>query len=125
MDAHIHMNMLQLPMNTNHDVLMLAQWLSPSFPVGAFAYSHGLETVIQSGRIASADAVQDWLVDVLEFGSGRNDCILLRAAYACATIDQVEVVNRTAIAVSASSERVLETTLEGAMPHGVKSSTLI
>ena len=113
MDAHILMNMWPLPMSTNRDVLTLSQWLSPAFPVGAFAYSHGLETAIQSGAIATADALQEWLVDVLEHGSGRNDCILLRAAYSCATNDALEQVNQTAIAVSASAERVLETALQG------------
>jgi urease accessory protein len=100
-------------MSINRDFLTLAQWLSPAFPVGAFAYSHGLETVIQSGGIATAEALQDWLADVLEHGSGRNDCILLRAAYCCATVDELEEVNRFAIAVSASAERVFETTLQG------------
>jgi urease accessory protein len=100
-------------MNINRDVLTLMQWLSPSFPVGAFAYSHGLETVIQSGAITKADALQDWLIDVLEHGGGRNDCILLRAAYGCETVEGVKEVDHTAIAVSASAERVLETTLQG------------
>ena len=100
-------------MITERDVLTLAQWLSPAFPVGAFAYSHGLETAFQSGQITSADALQGWLVDVLEHGSGRNDCILLRAAYACTSRDALEQINHTAVAASASRERVLETTLQG------------
>ena len=33
------------------DVLTLSQLLSPSFPLGAFAYSHGLETAINGGAI--------------------------------------------------------------------------
>ena len=27
-------------------VLTLAQWLSPAYPVGSFAYSHGLEAAV-------------------------------------------------------------------------------
>ena len=100
-------------MITEIDILTLAQWLSPSFPVGAFAYSHGLETAFQNGQISTADALQDWLADVLTHGSGRNDCILLRAAYASTSPDDLEQLNLTALAVSASSERVLETTLQG------------
>ncbi len=100
-------------MTINRDVVTLAQWLSPAFPVGAFAYSHGLETAIQGGTIARADDLQNWLWDVLEHGSGRNDAILLRAAYACTSPSEAEVVNQTAIAVSASRERVLETQLQG------------
>lgn len=100
-------------MTTEYDALTLAQWLSPAFPVGAFAYSHGLECAFQNGSVTTADTLQDWLTDVLEYGSGRNDCILLRAGYGCVETDAMEQINQTAIAVSASAERVLETTLQG------------
>ncbi|HBR43037.1 MAG TPA: urease accessory protein UreF, partial [Sulfitobacter pontiacus] len=32
-------------------LITLAQWLSPSFPIGAFSYSHGLEMAVQDGTI--------------------------------------------------------------------------
>ncbi|MDC0136431.1 urease accessory protein UreF [Sulfitobacter sp.] len=100
-------------MTINSDMLTLTQWLSPAFPVGGFAYSHGLETAIQGGMITSACNLQDWLGDVLEYGSGRNDSILLRAAYDCTSPAQLAEVNQTAIAVSASRERVFEAKLQG------------
>lgn len=96
------------------DILMLAQWFSPSYPVGAFAYSHGLETEIQAGRIASAQDLQGWLADVLEYGSGRSDCILLRAAYACDASSDLLGVDATARAFAPSAERLRETVLQGA-----------
>ena len=77
-----HMNMWRQRMSTDRDILTLAQWLSPSYPVGAFAYSHGLEAAIQSGAITSGEDLEHWLADIVRHGSGRNDCILLRAAYA-------------------------------------------
>jgi urease accessory protein len=95
------------------DILTLAQWLSPAFPVGGFAYSHGLETAIEAGTIVTADNLSGWLRDVLEHGSGRNDCVLLRAAYACADAAALANVNATALAFAASSERVLETRAQG------------
>jgi urease accessory protein len=113
MAAPIPMIMSPPHMSTEHDVLVLAQWLSPAFPVGAFAYSHGLETAIQSGAIATANDLEKWVSDVLNYGSGRNDCILLRAAHGCESNVALEGVNQTALAVSASSERVLETQLQG------------
>lgn len=108
-----------MPMNTGTppmtiDILTLAQWLSPSFPVGAFAYSHGLETAIQNGTIQTAADLQTWLADVLEFGSGRSDCILLRAAYACDTSAAVRCVDATAAAFAPGAERLRETQLQGA-----------
>ena len=41
--APMRMNMVPLRMTMTTDILTLSQLLSPSFPVGAFAYSHGLE----------------------------------------------------------------------------------
>tara|TARA_R110000765_G_scaffold291598_1_gene387291 strand:- start:1219 stop:1881 length:663 start_codon:yes stop_codon:yes gene_type:complete len=105
--------MWPLHMSIERDFLILAQWLSPGFPVGAFAYSHGLEAVIQSGAVANARDLEKWISDVLNYGSGRNDCILLRAAHGCGSSAALEGVNQTAVAISASSERVLETQLQG------------
>ncbi|MFT4743332.1 MAG: urease accessory protein [Yoonia sp.] len=113
MAAPIATHMWPLRMSTERNVLTLAQWLSPAFPVGAFAYSHGLETAIQSGALANACDLEKWISDVLNYGSGRNDCILLRAAYGCGSDAALEDVNQTALAVSASSERVFETQLQG------------
>lgn len=68
-------------------VLTLSQWLSPNFPIGAFAYSSGLEAAIADGWV-TPDTLRDWLTDMLEHGSGRSDAILIRAA---ATGDPKEV----------------------------------
>ncbi len=96
------------------EILTLAQWLSPGYPVGAFAYSHGLEAAIAEGRIASPDALQDWLETVLADGSGRNDCILLRASHACADAGERAEVDATGRAFAASVERILEAEAQGA-----------
>ena len=63
------------------DLLTLTQWLSPAFPVGAFAFSHGVETMIADGQIADAHALQDWLSDLLQYGSSRSDIVFLSEAY--------------------------------------------
>ena len=100
-------------MSIDPHILTLTQWLSPSFPVGAFAYSHGLEMAIQQGRIKTAADLQDWLTDVLLHGSGRNDCILLRAAYGAADDQALHAVDAMARAVAACAERLQETRLQG------------
>ena len=94
-------------------LLTLTQWMSPSFPVGAFAYSHGLEQVIDHGALASAADLQDWLEDILEHGGAKSDAILLAAAYNAAQ-DEITAVDRTARAFAASSERLTETLDQGA-----------
>lgn len=113
MAAPIPMNMSprRIPMPTNREVLTLAQWLSPAYPVGAFAYSHGLEAAIGAGQIADGAALQDWLGDIVAHGSGRNDCILLHRAYHAS---DPGAVNDIAIAFSPSVERLLEAEAQGA-----------
>lgn len=91
--------------------LTLMQWLSPAFPVGAFAYSHGLEQVIADGVITDADALRDWLAALLSHGSGRADAVLLAAAYGSADVAGVDAAAR---AFAASAERLMETDLQGA-----------
>ncbi|MEY1554994.1 urease accessory protein UreF [Yoonia sp. R2331] len=88
--------------------LVLAQWLSPGFPVGAFAYAHGLEAAIADGQVRDADSLTAWLTDVLENGSGRCDAILMRAGFG----DAAEA-DAHARAFAASAERLLEMDLQG------------
>ena len=102
-----------MTMTTTTDVLTLSQLLSPSFPVGAFAYSHGLETAISEGRILSAPTLQSWLMDLLEHGGARSDAVLLNAAFGAAD-DLVQPLDAHARAFAASAERLRETDLQGA-----------
>jgi len=65
-------------------LLNLLAWLSPAFPTGAFAYSHGLEWAVEAGDINDGDTLGQWLKDVVTHGSGRSDTILLRQAHRAA-----------------------------------------
>ncbi len=96
--------------------LPLFIWLSPSFPVGAFAYSHGLEQAVETGDIADAASLQMWIHDLLHHGSGRNDCVLLVEAWSAARVkdfDRLRAVNELALALAPSAERYLETRSQG------------
>ena len=62
------------------DRLRLVQWLSPAFPIGAFAYSQGLEHAITAGEVQGAAALEAWIAAVLRHGSGRADAIFLARA---------------------------------------------
>lgn len=90
--------------------LTLVQWFSPSYPVGAFSYSHGLEWAIEAGDVRDAAGFQHWLSDILTHGAGRNDAILLAAAYRS---DDPQNVDALACALAPSKERLLETQLQG------------
>jgi len=95
-------------------LLTLAQWLSPSFPVGAFSYSHGLEWAVEVGDVSDAPAFQRWLTDILTFGAGRNDAILLVAAYQAKGAKPLQQIDDLARALAPSRERLAETQTQGA-----------
>lgn len=92
-------------------LLLLAQWLSPAYPVGAFAWSHGLERAIARGDIGSAAALGAWLGDVLAHGAGRSDAILLAEAYRS---DDPAALAALAAALAPCRERRMETLQQGA-----------
>ena len=81
-DAPNRMNTGQRLMPTHIDphVITLQQWLSPAFPVGSFAYSHGLEWAIETGKITTETELYEWILDLLQFGSVRSDATLLALA---------------------------------------------
>ena len=68
-------------MNTEAQHLRLLTWLSPAFPVGAFGYSHGLETAMREGVVTNADALSAWIAGLIEHGSGWTDAVLFKAAH--------------------------------------------
>jgi urease accessory protein len=97
-------------------VLPLLAWLSPSYPVGAYAYSHGLEWAAEAGDIGDEARLAAWLADILHHGAGRNDAILLAMAHRAATAgDQLALaeVNDLALALAPSPELRLETRQQG------------
>lgn len=102
-----------IPMDDVQKLHKLNAWLSPAFPVGAYAYSHGLESVVSSGEITNAQTLSNWLSDILLHGSGRNDAILLRHAYHAATPADLKAIADLACALAPSAERHLETTAQG------------
>jgi urease accessory protein len=95
---------------------VLFLWLSPAFPVGSFAYSHGLEWAIASGAIENDQDLHDWIQTLLTHGAGRNDLVLLAAGWRAmqkGNESLVEDINQLSIALSASRERHLETVSQG------------
>lgn len=95
------------------EVLTLVQLMSPSFPIGAFAYSHGLEAAIHHGLITDKDNLHDWLYDLLRHGSARSDAVLLNVAFQAGDAD-TRRIDDTARAFASTRERLLETDLQGA-----------
>ena len=89
-------------------LLQLLAFMSPAFPVGGFAYSHGLERAIDDGTVTSGDDVRNWIESLLVHGSGWNDAVLFAAAYDADDEGQAQI-DELALALAASRERALET----------------
>ena len=97
-------------------ILPLLAWLSPSYPVGAYAYSHGLEWAVEAGDVAHEASLAGWLSDLLQQGAGRNDAVLLAHAYRAAAVGDLDMLRETndlALALAPSRELRLETSQQG------------
>ncbi len=62
-------------------LLKLLQLSSPTLPVGAFAYSQGLESAIETGLIIDANTTQNCLADSLRYSLQQTDIPLLSRLY--------------------------------------------
>ena len=93
-------------------LLRLLAWLSPAFPTGAFAYSHGIEWAVETGDITDGETLRDWLADLLAFGAPRSDAILLRHAHNPDA--DLDALAGLAAAAAPGRERQAETLNQGA-----------
>jgi urease accessory protein len=54
-------------------LLRLMQLVSPGLPVGAYAYSQGLEYAVDAGWINDEHSARDWILGILEYGLASLD----------------------------------------------------
>src|SRR5439155_4521699 len=62
----------------------LLAWLSPAYPVGAFAYSSGIEWAVEAGDIRDAGTLTRWLAVTTGEGGGFCDGVFLVHAHRAA-----------------------------------------
>ena len=101
---------------TSFSTLPLHVWLSPAFPVGSFAYSHGLEWAVEAGDVHDAASVQGWLADLIGHGAIRTDTFLAALAWKAAAQGEIPALaelNALALALAGGRERCLETSAQG------------
>ncbi len=82
---------------------LLLSWFSPSFPIGSFNFSHGLEAAIEYAFVYDKISLEKWIKHLIVNGAGKTDSILLANAY------NGEEVNELAFALCPSKQRWLET----------------
>ena len=95
----------------------LMTWLSPSYPTGAFSYSHGLEYAVETGDIATAESLRHWVGTAITRGAGRSDAVLFAAAWRAQTLAdmaQLHTIVELASAWRGTRETAFESEAQGA-----------
>jgi urease accessory protein len=94
----------------------LLAWLSPAYPIGAFSYSHGIETAVEEGFVKDRPSLIAWLETVLHNGTGRVDGALFAAAWRAASAQDwpaFDMIAERAAAWRSTSEMALESRQQG------------
>lgn len=94
----------------------LLAWLSPAYPIGAFSYSHGVETAVEEGFIKDRASLVAWLDTVLRDGTGKVDGALFAHAWRAAEARDwpaFEIIAERAAAWRGTSEMALESRQQG------------
>ncbi|MCW5772600.1 MAG: urease accessory protein UreF [Rhodospirillaceae bacterium] len=98
-------------------LLRLLTWASPSFPTGAFSYSHGIEFAVEDGLVANAGQLQDWIGWIVRHGALHADAVFLAHAHRAATAGDdaaLDAAAALAAAMRGTSETALESAQQGA-----------
>ena len=83
-----------------HQILQI--WFSSSFPIGSYAYSHGLEALIDDKKIKNKDDVKEFLDALLFYGTLRNDYIFMKSIY------KGDEINELILSSASTKERQIE-----------------
>ena len=104
----------------------LLSWMSPAWPVGAFAHSSGLEWAVEDGLVTDRVSTEAWLADWLDHGGGWTDAVLFTFAHRAtlrrdgpALLELAEL----ALAVQTTAERRLEAVAQGSAFRKIARST--
>ncbi|EIZ77870.1 urease accessory protein UreF [Novosphingobium sp. Rr 2-17] len=95
----------------------LMSWMSPAWPIGAFAHSGGLEWAVEAGHVTDRASTLAWITAMVEHGSIRNDVVLFTHAWRAAKARDVPAladIAELALASQIGHERRLESTAQGA-----------
>jgi len=106
-----------LTLSPQQTLYTLQTWFSPSFPVGAYTYSHGLENAFEQGLVTNAEQAVDWIGEIVASGNGFADCVFALLAQKAALAGnkaRLSEVAEFATAFSATKELRLESEAQGA-----------
>jgi urease accessory protein len=98
-------------------LLPLLRFASPTLPIGAYAYSRGLEQAVDAGWVHDESSAQDWVLGLLQHTGTRLDgplFVRLHAAVCSRDQTRLEHWNQRLLASRESAELRLEDTQLGA-----------
>ncbi|MDO6746087.1 urease accessory protein UreF [Gilvimarinus sp. 1_MG-2023] len=75
-------------------LLHLMHLVSPALPVGAYAYSQGLEYAIDSGWLKEQDELEDWMLSLMQRSLATLDLPLLHRFFAAWQSNNIDEINR-------------------------------
>ena len=98
------------------DLYTVLTWFSPSYPIGSYAYSHGLEYAVEEGLVKDPQTLLGWIRDLLFFGTGYNDSIIINSIYDSVANDncvEFDYISQIANAIKPTKEIALESYQQG------------
>lgn len=105
----------------------LMSWMSPAWPIGAFAHSSGLEWAVEAGHVTTRASTAEWIAAMIDHGSIRNDTVLFVHAWRAADAGDAARLHEVAELAAASQtgfERRLEATAQGAAFRRIALSSI-
>ena len=81
------------------------QLASPSLPIGAYAYSQGLEMAVEPGWVTNAEQLEGWLRDQIEQSMAQVDMPLLARLYDAAACHDQAALKHWSTQLIAQSRR--------------------
>lgn len=106
----------------------LMSWMSPAWPIGAFAHSGGLEWAVEAGHVRDRPSCAAWIADLVERGAIHNDLVLFVHAWRAARAGDAERLRdiaELAAATQTGFERRLEATAQGAAFRRIAEATVV
>lgn len=94
-------------MTHSRSLLALLQLASPTLPVGAYTYSEGIETLVQTNQISTASALEQWLSQELRCGAIQIETAVVSRAYQaalCSDLDGLKYWNQWLTAFRETAE---------------------
>ena len=99
-------------MSTTDSLFRLMSWLSPTYPVGAYSFSHGLEYAVDADLVTDRESVRDWIATIMTTGNGFADLVFVAAAWDSEAAELAEL-NEYVLAFQGTAELRLESTAQG------------